>query len=44
MTIKINHTMSHQEGYLIGQHVKESIQALLGNHATVNVLFEPYIP
>ena len=44
MTIKIDHTMSHQEGYLIGQHVKESIQALLGNHATVNVLFEPYIP
>jgi cation diffusion facilitator family transporter len=44
MTIKIDHTMSHQEGYLIGQHVKESIQALLGKHATVNVLFEPYIP
>lgn len=34
MTIKINHTMSHQEGYLIGLHVKESIQALLGKHAT----------
>ena len=44
ITIRIDHTMSHQEGYLIGQHVKESVQALLGNHATVNVLFEPYIP
>ena len=44
MTIKIDHTLSHQEGYLIGQHVKESIQASLGNHVTANVLLEPYIP
>jgi len=44
ITIKIDHSLSHQEGYLIGQHVKESTQALLGNHATVSVLLEPYIP
>jgi len=44
MTIRIDHTLSHQEGYLIGQHVKESIQASLGRHVTAIVLFEPYIP
>ena len=44
MTIKIDHDLNHQEGYLIGQHVKASIQALLGSHTTVNVLFEPYLP
>ena len=43
MTIKIEPTLNHQEGSLIGRHVKESIQALLGNHSTVNVVFEPYI-
>jgi cation diffusion facilitator family transporter len=44
MTIKIDHTLTHQEGYLIARHVKESIQASLGNHTTVNVVFEPYMP
>ena len=44
MTIKVDSTLNHQQGYLIGQHVKESIQALLGNHTTINVLFEPYLP
>lgn len=44
VTIKIDHAMNHQEGYLIGQHVKESIQVLFGDHSTVTVLFEPYIP
>lgn len=44
MTIKIDHAMAHQEGYLISRHVKESIQAALGNHTIVNVVFEPYMP
>jgi cation diffusion facilitator family transporter len=44
MTIKVDHSLSHQEGYLISQHVKESILAIMGNHATVNVIFEPYMP
>ena len=44
MTIKIDHVLSHQEGYLIVQHVKESIRAALGHHTTVNVVFEPYVP
>ncbi|MEI6208472.1 MAG: cation diffusion facilitator family transporter [Desulfuromonadales bacterium] len=44
MTIKIDHALSHQNGYLIGRHVKESIQAALGSHTTVNVIIEPYIP
>jgi cation diffusion facilitator family transporter len=44
MTIKIDHALSHQEGYLIGQHVKESIQASLGSNTTVNLVIEPYMP
>jgi cation diffusion facilitator family transporter len=44
LTIKIDHALSHQEGYLIVQHVKESIQAALGNNTIVNVVFEPYLP
>lgn len=44
LTIKIDHALSHQEGYLIVQHVKESIQAALGNNTIVNVVFEPYVP
>lgn len=44
MTIKIDHSLSHQEGYLIVQHVKESIQAVFGNHTIINVIFEPYVP
>ena len=43
ITIKIDHSLSHQEGYLIVLHVKESIKASLGKHSTVNVIFEPYI-
>ena len=44
LTIKIDHSLSHQEGYLIVQHVKESIQAAFGNHTAVHVIFEPYVP
>jgi len=44
MTIKIDHALSHQEGYLIVLHVKESIKAALGKHTNVNVIFEPYMP
>lgn len=44
LTIKIDHSLSHQEGYLIVQHVKESIQAAFGNNTIVNVTFEPYVP
>jgi divalent metal cation (Fe/Co/Zn/Cd) transporter len=44
MTIKIDHELTHQEGYLIVQHVKESIRAAFGNHTTVHVIFEPYMP
>jgi divalent metal cation (Fe/Co/Zn/Cd) transporter len=44
MTIKIDHSLSHQEGYLIVQHVKESIRSAFGNHTTVHVIFEPYMP
>lgn len=44
MTIKIDHAQSHQEGYIIGQHVKESIQAALGDNTSVNVILEPYMP
>ena len=44
MTIKIDQTLSHEEGYLIGQHVKESIQAALGGITTVNLTIEPYLP
>ena len=44
ITIKIDHALSHQEGFLIVLHVKESIKAAIGNNTTVNVVFEPYIP
>jgi cation diffusion facilitator family transporter len=44
MTIKIDHHLSHQEGYLIVMHVKESIQAAVGSHTIINVVFEPYLP
>ncbi len=44
MMIKVDHALSHQEGYIICQHVKSSIQATMGNQTTVNVIFEPYIP
>ncbi len=44
MTIKIDSALNHQQGYLIAQHVKESIRALLGSHTTVNVTIEPYLP
>jgi cation diffusion facilitator family transporter len=44
MTIKIDPEQSHQEGYIIAQHVKESIQAALGHNTNVNIVFEPYLP
>ncbi len=44
MTIKIDHSLSHEEGYIIVQHVRESIMAALGNHTAVNIVFEPYLP
>jgi cation diffusion facilitator family transporter len=44
MTIKIDPEQSHQDGYIIGQHVKESIQASLGKNTNVNVIIEPYLP
>ncbi|HIJ90554.1 MAG: cation diffusion facilitator family transporter [Desulfobulbaceae bacterium] len=44
MMIKIDPDLTHQEGYLIGLHVKESILATFGNKTTVNVSFEPYMP
>ncbi len=44
MTIKIDHELTHQEGYIIVQHVKESIRSAFGNHTTVHVIFEPYMP
>ena len=44
MTIKIDSALNHLQGYLIGQHVKERIRALLGSHTTVNVTIEPYLP
>ena len=44
MTIKVDPLLSHQDGYLIGQHVRESIQAALGETTNVNVIIEPYQP
>jgi cation diffusion facilitator family transporter len=44
MTIKIDPNIKHQDGYIIGQHVKESIQTALGNNTTVNMIIEPYMP
>jgi cation diffusion facilitator family transporter len=44
MTIKIDHDLSHQEGYIIAQHVKDSIQASLGKSTEVNIVIEPYLP
>lgn len=44
MTIKIDPSLSHQEGYIIGQHVKESLQMMLGKNTTVNLVIEPYMP
>jgi cation diffusion facilitator family transporter len=44
MTIKVDSSLSHQDGYIIGQHVRESIQAALGENTTVNIVIEPYLP
>jgi cation diffusion facilitator family transporter len=44
ITIKVDHDKSASEGYLIGQHVKESIVKAVAYIANVSVTIEPYVP
>jgi cation diffusion facilitator family transporter len=44
ITIKVDHDKPSGEGYLIGLHVKRSIEKTLENIADVSVSIEPYIP
>lgn len=44
MTIKIDPTLSHENGYVIGQHVRESLMAAIDDVTNVNLTIEPYLP
>jgi len=44
ITIKVDHRKTHEEGYMIGLHVKESLMKKLNNVAGVNLSIEPYLP
>jgi cation diffusion facilitator family transporter len=44
ITIKVDQNKSADEGYIIGQHVKESIIKGLKNVSHVSVSIEPYMP
>ena len=44
ITIKVDYDKSASEGYLIGQHVKDSIMKTMSYIANVSVAIEPYVP
>jgi cation diffusion facilitator family transporter len=44
LTIKVDHDKPASEGYLIGAHVKGSLEKALENIAGVSISIEPYIP
>ena len=43
ITIRVDHHASHQEGHLIGLHVKESLRRTLKNVSGVHLNIEPYM-
>jgi cation diffusion facilitator family transporter len=44
ITIKVDHHLSHEEGHLIGLHVKESLHKLFNNVSGVHLNVEPFMP
>ncbi len=44
ITIKVDHHLSHQDGHLIGLHVKESLHGLFNNVSGVHLTVEPFMP
>ena len=44
ITIKVDHHLSHEEGHLIGLHVKESLHNLFNNVSGVHLTVEPFMP
>ncbi|HIJ81520.1 MAG TPA: magnetosome biogenesis CDF transporter MamM [Desulfuromonadales bacterium] len=43
ITIRVDHHASHEEGYIIGLHVKESLRRALKNVSGVHLTIEPYM-
>lgn len=44
IVIKVDHHQTHEQGYLIGQQVKESLIKGIGNVSGVSLALEPYMP
>ena len=44
ITIMVDHDLSHHEGYLIGQHVKASLENALPDIKETSITIEPFVP
>jgi len=44
ITIQVDRNLRHQEGYLIGQHVKATVESSFAEITEANVTVEPFVP
>jgi cation diffusion facilitator family transporter len=44
ITIQVDQNLRHQEGYLIGQHVKATVESSFTDITKANVTIEPFMP